>query len=79
MSLELTDEERAFLRKYLPKEVDTPWPIITLGIILKLQAGKMKAEFKLVHVKCQEIDGGLWWKCISSPQDPCHTWTDDRL
>ena len=85
MSLELTDEERAYIAEYIEQFFDTPG----VGpIILKLQAGKMKAEFRAGphHLKVR----GLQYICpqcetnaIDSGKDrntldPRHTWTDQE-
>jgi len=44
-TLDFTDEERAYVKDYLGF-----WSVSTLGrTILKLQAGKMKAEFWRYH------------------------------
>ena len=45
VTLELTEEERAYLRRWY----NTDWRDRFLIIILKLQARVMKAEFNLEH------------------------------
>jgi len=82
MNLELTDEERALVRFHLEKgqhgiqleEIDV--------IILKLQGGKMKAEYRLQHRMTPDIAGQLY--CDGCPglqdtcQDPRHNYTDEQ-
>jgi len=75
MSLELTDEERAFVRNGIKVNI-FPWSTI----ILKLQAGKMKAEFCIEHDSCW-IDTEGDWACEEGDDnkiDPRHSWTNEQ-
>ncbi len=74
MSLELTDEERAYLAEYIEQFFDT----LGVGpIILKLQAGKMKAEARYSHRNCVETKDGTVL-CSIGGQLNYHTRTDER-
>jgi len=70
VSLDLTDDERNELRG-----VGHEYPL-ALTAILKLQAGKMEAEFWLKHKLRWTIPDWCW---ICGPElDPGHTWTDEQ-
>ena len=74
MSLELTDEERAKVNELANSDasfvVHTPRRF--LPIILKLQAGKMKAEYRLKGYPYARTPG---WTARS---DAMADWTDDQ-
>lgn len=70
MTLEFTDEERGFIQQMMESGasflVHTPRRFVP--ILLKLQAGKMKAEFAVDHAPIK----------IGGMVDPRVTWTDDQ-
>ena len=68
MSLELTDEERSLVA--LPENATLPRERRLVAIILKTQAGKMKAEFRL------EYHASVYYN--RNCDDPRHTWTDEQ-
>jgi len=75
--LELTEKERALAKKVCHSIPVNPWDCDGLRtIILKLQAGKMKAEFDINHRECWHLISDDTWTCYRD--DPCHTWTSDQ-
>jgi len=78
VTLDLTDEERVILKRACRSNPMNVWDIVGLRMaILKLQAGKMKAEFVLQHEDCQITDDARWW-CQSEMEFWGHTWTDEQ-
>ena len=80
MTLDLTDGERRACKAWLA--TDEGWRIGAFGhAILKTQAGKMKAEFKLEHYVAKPVKFVVYSICVVCPKDgldPRHNWTDEQ-
>ena len=85
MTLDLTDEERALVNKTVAiamcKSTPTSTALQFITILLKTQAGKMKAEFYIEHDSCWIDAKGDWvceGCCDDNAIDPRHIYNDEQ-
>jgi len=79
VTLELTDEERDFVRRWIDV-VDSTAPmglLVAIRIIRTLQAGKMKAGWRYEHRNCVETKDGTILCTVGGGVNR-HTWTDEQ-